>query len=236
MSRIFCSIALAAGLFCTGPVMAGPVSDFEVSMRDAYADYRSALFLTNSGKVGAAIQALDAFMRKWSVLTAADATPPPQYADDTGFRQTLDAVAAAVAKARTEAQGNSLSKAHETLEGVRNQISNLHERNGIIGFSDRMNAYHAEMEAILGTDYAALGTDGMGRLREDAAVLSYLAAAVAAHPPPESVNPSYKPLLDGLLASAAALRDAARTGDIAAARPAIGALKPAYSRFFLMFG
>jgi hypothetical protein len=234
MNHLLRSLAFAAGLTLAGTVLAGPVNDFESALRAAYADYRSALFLTNANKGEQALQAIDGFSRQWSALADAGAEAPPHYAEDTGFRRTLDAVAETTAKARAEVASGALTEAHETLEGIREEIGQLHERNNIIGFSDRMNAYHAMMERILGTDYG--GAEGMAELREDAAVLSYLADDIAAHPAPEASDPAYAPLLEAVMTSVMTLREAARAGDAAAAKLAVNALKPAYSKFFLKFG
>ena len=236
MRHLLRGLAFALGLTLTGLALAGPVSDFESAMRAAYADYRSALFLTNTNKGEPALQAIDGFSRQWAALADAGAVAPPQYADDTGFRRTLDVVAETAAQAKVEVESGALTKAHETLEGIREQIGQLHERNNIIGFSDRMNAYHAMMERILGTDYSGAGAEGMAVLREDAAVLSYLADNIAAHPAPEAPDAAYAPLLEGMMTSVMALREAARVGDAAAAKQAVNALKPSYSKFFLMFG
>jgi len=236
MNHLFRGLAFSAGLALTGSALAGPVNDFESAMRAAYADYRSALFLTNANKGEQALQAIDGFSGQWSALAEGSGEAPPQYADDTGFRRTFDAVAETAAKARVEVESGALTKAHETLEGIREEIGQLHERNNIVGFSDRMNAYHAMMEQILGTNYAGPGAAGMAELREDGAVLLYLADVIAAHPAPEASNPAYAPLLKGMMTSVMALQEAARAGDDAAAKQAVNALKPAYSKFFLEFG
>ena len=99
-----------------------------------------------------------------------------------------------------------------------------------------MNAYHAQMERILGDGYDGLDPAEMGKLREDAAVLAYLAGDIAAHPPAEAVNPAYQTLLDGMTASVSALVDAVRADDAAAARQAIMGLKQPYAKLFLKFG
>jgi hypothetical protein len=236
MNHLLRGLAFGAGLVLAGMSLAGPVNDFESALRAAYADYRSALFLTNTNKGEQAIAAIDGFSRQWSALADDSAEAPPHYADDAEFRQTLEAVSETAAKARAEVESGALTEAHETLEGIREGIAELHERNNIIGFSDRMNAYHAMMERVLGTDYSAAGTDGMAVLREDAAVLSYLADDIAAHPAPEASDPAYAPLLDKVMTSVTALREAARAGDAAAAKQAVNALKPVYSKFFLKFG
>jgi hypothetical protein len=229
-------VAVVAAL-ATSAAFAGPVTDFEASLRAAYADYRGALFQTNAKKPEESARALAAFTAKWTALGAgAKVAPPPHYADDPKLADTLGAVSGIAAKAADEITGGKLAEAHETLEGIRDQIGDLRARNGIIGFSDRMNAYHAKMEAVLSTDYQGFDAAGLGRLREDAAVLAFLAADIVAHPAPEAADPAYAGLIGGLKASVEALIAAARAGDPAAAKAAVDGLKVPYSKLFLKFG
>jgi hypothetical protein len=228
--------AAALSLVFMGSANARPVSDFEAAMRGAYADYRAALFQTNANKPEAAVQAVDAFKQKWAALAAANTIAPPQYADDPAYSETLAKVAAITDKAATEVAAGELPKAHETLEAIRFEVGGLHERNGIVGFSDRMNAYHAKMEDVLAKDYSGFDAAGLGALREDAAVLAFLAADIEAHPPAEAVDAAWQPLLDGMTDSVTALANAARSGDAAAAKTALGNLKVPYSKLFLKFG
>ena len=74
----------------------------------------------------------------------------PQYADDGAVPAALAAVAAHTAKAAEAVAAGNLPEAHEALEGIRAEIGALHSRNGLATFSDRMNAYHAAMETVLG--------------------------------------------------------------------------------------
>ena len=234
LSRLITAAALT--LAFVGSASAGPVADFETAMRGAYADYRAALFTTNAGNPEAAVKAVDAFQQKWAALVAANEAAPPQYVDDPAYAATLAKVAAITDAAAGEVAAGKLPKAHETLEAIRFQIGGLHERNGIVGFSDRMNAYHAKMEEVLGKDYGGFDAAGLGALREDAAVLAYLAADIKAYPPAEAADPAYAKLLDGMTDSVTKLSQAARSGDAAAAKAALGNLKAPYSKLFLKFG
>ena len=228
--------AVALSIALIGGASAGPVSDFETAMRAAYADYRGALFETNANKPDDAAKAVDAFRQKWAALMAANAEAPPQYADDPDYAATLAKVATIADTAAAEVASGKLADAHTTLEAIRDQVGGLHDRNGIVGFSDRMNAYHAMMEEILAKDYGGFDAAGLGTLREDAAVLTFLVVDISAHPPAEAADAAYRPLLDGVMSSTEALVDAARAGDPAAAKSAVGALKVPYSKFFLKFG
>jgi hypothetical protein len=228
---------LAAALF-SNAAWAGPYADFESEVRDAYASYRAALFQTNKSDKAATEAALDIFSGKWTALTAKwGKAPPPQYIDDRKFGEDLAAIAAITKAARDEATKGELAKSHETLEKIRDLLSDLRERNGVTTFSDRMNAYHAMMEVVVGKSYDAFSTKGLGEVREDAAVLASLFAAVAAKPPADAAGRAdYAPALVAIKASVEALLAAARAGDGAATKKAIEGLKRPYSMFFLKFG
>lgn len=226
------ALGLAFGL---NAAAAGPVQDFETSLRGSYGSYRSALFATNSGDAAKSAKALAGFAASWSGLAAAyRAAPPPQYQSDAAWATSLDAIDAKIAEASAVVAAGDLAAAHLTLEAVRETFGDLHERNGITGFSDRMNAYHAEMETVLALDLAA--TDAT-TLAEHAGVLGYLAAEITRLPAPEAAgNADYAALQAGFIASVTAFDAAVRAGDAAAVQASVGGLKVPYSKFFLMFG
>lgn len=228
--------AAAFLLLSATATFAGPVADFESEMRTIYADYRAALFLTNMGNQEKAAGMIKKFQTEWSDFAKNHQAPPAQYEDDSQYPEALKQVGMIAGEAGDHAANGQLAESHEKLEAIREVIAGLHHRNGIIGFSDRMNAYHAHMETVLKADYGSFDADGLGRLREDAAILDYLAGQIAANPPAEAGAPEYKPLLETMLKATTALREAARAGDAAATKAARGTLKPAYSKFFLKFG
>ena len=70
-SAVVLSLATAA--------IAGTVKEFETSLRDAWSDYRLALFATNAGKSAEAGRALASLLDKWTKIeTSYAAAPPPQ--------------------------------------------------------------------------------------------------------------------------------------------------------------
>ena len=215
---------------------AGPVSDFEQEFRHLYGQYRVSLFQTNTGDQKASMDAVSELGQSWSSMadTYAEA-PPPQYADDALWPDTIAKVTRLVEQAREEVAEAALPVAHETLELVRDAIGDLHRRNNIELFSDRMNAYHEEMEHLLESSPAT--PDAVTMARERAAVLRYLADDVLLTPPPEaSGNPEYERLASEFSASVQQLQDAARAGGEKELQDALSKLKPVYSRFFLKFG
>lgn len=237
MNRLLRVGTLTAALIA-GAAFSGPVTDFEQEFRQMYGTYRAALFSTNSGDVNASAAAMGAMTDKLSALlsTYRD-TPPPQYVDDPLWSDTLGKVESLVTKAGAEIAAGSLAEAHETLEGVRDLFGDLHARNSIETFSDRMNAYHAEMEDVLSIDTASIDAAVAGELRERAAVLKYLARDVLSAPPPDAIgNDEFKALAGQFQASVDSLLAAARSGEADAMRAAISGLKAPYSKLFLKFG
>lgn len=236
MSKPILLAFLTASIFVPTGGFAGPVQDAEVELRDAYSYYRVALFQSSAGKADETAKSLQDLTEKWDALSGRwSSAPPPQYADDAGLSDTLQNVDTVIAKAADEVAAGDLAKAHDTLEAIRSEIGDLHGRNGLIGFTDRMNAYHAEMEKVL---EAAAEGDGMdaSELRDAAAVLGYLAAEIVAHPAPESADPSYPPLVEAMVQSVHALLVAAESGDPAGVKAAIAGLKPAYAKLLAKFG
>jgi soluble cytochrome b562 len=238
--RRLAAIALIA-LFALGispqPSLAGPVAEFETALRTAYADYRAALFHTNSKNAEASVKAIAAFDEKWSALSTKYASPPPQYADDAKWSETFAKVKFIVDHAEVVAAKGDLADAHEMLEEVRDVIEALHLRNGIIGFSERMNAFHHQMEEVLTKKYDGLTPAGLGALREDMAVLAYFAAELKKFPPAEAAgNAEFANGLEAVIDSVAAVQAAARAGDPARAKEALAKVKPAYAKLFLKFG
>ncbi len=220
------------------PAMAGPVQDFETAYDSAYAQYRTALFATNAGNAERSVAVLGQLDSAWSALMAQyRVSPPPQYEADPMWDETIEEVTTILDAATTQAAAGDLATAHVTLEGVREALGALHARNNIETFSDRMNAYHAEMEAILEMDLDQIDATVRQSLLEHSAVLAYLANDVLSEPPAAALDSAeYGPLAAAMQASVDQFVAAARAGDDAALRTAVGGLKVPYSRLFLQFG
>jgi hypothetical protein len=230
LKRLGFALLMAAQL--STAAWAGPFKEAEARVGQAYAHYRAALFHTNQKDKAATEAALAAFREKWAALvTDWKAAPPPQYVDDVELTATLDAVTRILAVAGTATANGELAKAHDILEAIRDQLGSLRGRNGIISFSDRMNAYHEVMERIVDaadmTPASAL---------EEAGLLSHLAGELDRHRPPNVDMAAFEGSLKALLASVSAFQAAARSGNGAAIDVARRGLKQPYSRMFLRFG
>lgn len=237
MPRTITRLSIAV-LACLSPAFAGPVTDFESAYGEMYTGYRSALFATNSGSAEKSTAAMQGLGTQWDSLVATyGQTPPPQYEADPKWNETIAAVSESISKASEAVAKGDFPASHATLEGVREAFSALHARNGIETFSDRMNAYHAEMEQILGLDLSVTDPSTKQKVLEHAAVLAYLAQDVLSAPPANAEgNADYASLSAAMQASVDQLLAAARAGDEAAIKTAVGGLKVPYSKFFLKFG
>ncbi len=237
MKRVLFATFLATSAIWPWIAAAGPFTDAELQLRDAYGSYRTALFQSNSGNAEATEKAMQALDAKWTALSTDWTTSkPPQYKDDASLEATLSDVAGIIRQATDEVAAGDLPKAHITLEAVRAELDQLHQRNGIISFSDRMNAYHAKMEVVLELGATELTDDNLAEVTDAAAVLDYLAQDIVAHPAPESADAAYAPLVDSVVQSVNTLRAATRSGDLAKVKEAVGGLKVPYAKLFAKFG
>ena len=209
------------------------------AMQAAYAPYRAALFRTNSKAQAESEQAIAAARRSWQALTDRYAAkPPPPYDRDTEFAATIGKVSAVYEQAEREIRQQQLPLAHETLEAARDLQAALRQRNGVVVYSDHMNAYHAEMEHVLTEGPKLLaGPQGSMQLMASAGVLDFLARRLRSEASPELLrDPEFVPALQAVEASSTALRNALLAQDMAAVRQAIAGLKGPYSRMFIRFG
>jgi hypothetical protein len=164
--------------------------------------------------------------------------PPPPYDRDTEFAATLAKVSAVYDKAAREVDRNQLTQAHETLEAARDLMADLRRRNGVVVFSDPMNAYHAEMERLLidGPKILA-GPQPLPMLMAQVGVREYLARQLRVQAPAQlSQDQEFNRLLKDLEASVQGVKSALVNQDLAAVKQAMSKVKAPYSQLFLQFG
>jgi hypothetical protein len=205
----------------------------------AYPAYRAALFRTNAGAAAESAQAVAAAQQAWAGMRKRyESAPPPPYDRDARFSQTLTAVDAVYARAAVEVREQHLPQAHETLEAVRDLLGELRRRNGVIVYSDHVNAYHAQMERVLKEGPGLLGSaDGLPAFTLEVGVLDHLAQRLSTEAGPTLLaQAGFGDAVREVLDSVGALRRSVLAQDPAAARRAVSTLKPPFSRLFLHFG
>jgi hypothetical protein len=238
MHGALAALALGLGLaaMAAGAHAADAATD---AMQAAYAPYRQALFATNTGKAEASAKTLGASRAQWDkVVQQFGATPPAPYDRDPAFSQTLEQVNAVYAKAGEQVQAGELSEAHETLEQVRHLLADLRQRNGVVVYSDAMNAYHAAMEQVLGQGRQLLEEPkGELRLMAQLGVLQHLAQALQSQAPAAwRDDAEFNAARTAVTQSVARLHDALLAGDKAAVQQALQGLKKPYAMLFVRWG
>lgn len=229
-------LALLGTLSALTAQAADPVTD---AMTAAYQPYRAVLFKTNSRSQADSEATIAQASQAWQALVAQySKTPPAPYDRDSQFGQALQEVGAVYTKASDEIHAHKLAEAHETLEQARDLMAELRRRNQIIVYSDHMNAYHAEMEQMLGHGPEWTGqAQGFLLLMAKMGTLEFLAARLRTEAPPElATNPAFGPALKAVDQSLATLREAILAQDATRVREAIPKIKAPYSQLFLKFG
>ncbi len=209
------------------------------AMQDAYAPYRMALFRTNGKSQSEAQQAITQAQQAWrSVAERFGAKPPAPYDRDIELAGRMAQLNALYDRAAAAARDNRLTEAHEELESVRELTADLRRRNGVVVYSDHMNAYHAEMERLLVEAPKALGApNGTLLVMSQVGALDYLVRQLRLQAPAAlQRDAEFDVLLKDVEASVQAVRAALMRQDPDAVRGALGKVKPPYSRLFVKFG
>lgn len=237
MKALIRGVLLAAA--CALPLSALAADALTEALQKAYPPLRAALVKTNGKSQAEALAVLDQAREAWArAASQYGVRPPVPYDRDAQLAATFTTIDKAFAKATGEVEKGALNKAHATLELIRDELAELRRRNGVIVFSDHMNAYHAEMEDVIEDGVALLAKpDGKLRLMARVGVLDYLAKRLGSEAAPEQgKNAEFAELLKGVTKSVANLEAALLADDENTVKEALKALKKPYSLMFLKFG
>ncbi len=234
---LFKIVSLSALLaLATSAQAADPVTEM---MLAANVPYRMALYKTN-GKVQEEAQAaVQLAQAAWSKLASQFGTKPAApYDRDTAFAASVSEVSKVYDQALKEVNASQLTTAHNTLERVREVMAEMRQRNGVVVYSDHMNAYHSQMEVILIHGGETLAQPkGLLLMTAQVGALSYLAKQLEAQAPADlKKNEEFNGLLKAVNQSVRGLEAALLNQDAAAAKEAAGKLKGPYSKLFAKFG
>ena len=213
---------------------------FNSDVEKAYAAYRQALFQTNKKDAEKSGKANGKFIQQWQQIVQSYAANPPEvFSSDTKWESTLAAIEEIALESASQIRQGQLAEAHETLEAIRDELTDLRKRNSVIVFSDHINNYHEVMEGVLEEGYTPdkIDSQAMAQLHGQFAILQYLAAAIKKNAPIKyRENEQYQQLEAGLFGSLEDLNNALESKDPAAISKAINMLKPAYAKLFVNFG
>lgn len=213
---------------------------FNTDVDTAYAAYRKALFQTNKNDAEKSGKATDSFQNQWiKIIETYSSHPPEVYSSDPKWNETLTDIEKIADKSSALIKEGQLAEAHEHLEAIRDNLSNLRKRNSVISFSDHINNYHQVMEVLLEGDFTPekINESAMNEIRGQLSVLKYLAEAIKENSPPKyNDNVKFQQLQKGLFASLDALDKAVDAKNSEAISKTIKMLKPAYAKLFVNFG
>jgi len=231
------ALTLAVSLTGAGLAQAAdPVTDL---MLAANAPYRMALYKTNGKLQDDAQRAVQQAQLAWSQLASQFAAKPAApYDRDPAFAASVAEVAKVYEQALKEVGAGQLATAHNTLEQVREVMADMRQRNGVVVYSDHMNAYHSQMELLMIHGGETLAQPkGLLLMTGQVGALSYLAKQLEVQAPAEfKKNDEFASLLKALNQSVSNLEAALLNQDMAAAKEATGKLKGPYSKLFSKFG
>ncbi len=127
----------------------GSLAAFLQEVEAAYSGYKMAWFYTRRGSAEVAVLELDEFRAAWATIVARyGAAPPGPFATDAQWGASLDRVGSIAKRAAAESEAGKLRAAHETLGPIRDELSALRRRSGVTVFSDIVDAYGREVQAL----------------------------------------------------------------------------------------
>jgi hypothetical protein len=173
---------------------------------EAYAPYRGAMSYLHTGNAGLAALALDAMAARWAALSDRFRNQPPApFAADPAWRASLDAITGRIETARAQLEAGDAAGAAAALVPIRAALGNLRRRNGIVTFSDRIDAFSAAMATMWvyrrePPDLADPQT--IAAIFDQARALLLALSDVAAEAPKEiAANPQFQRLIEGAFGS-----------------------------------
>lgn len=228
-----CTISLASAV-------ENPFFQFNSDVEKSYSAYRQALFQTNKKDVEKSAKANEIFIQQWQQIKQAYGNNPPEvFSGDPKWESTLSNIEEIALKSAGQIQKGSLAEAHEILEAIRDELTDLRKRNSVIIFSDHINNYHKVMEGLLVGGYTPdkINENAVDEIQGQLAVLRYLANAIKENAPAKyREDQKYQKLEKGLFGSLEALGKAVESGDPATISKSVKMLKPAYAKLFANFG
>jgi len=213
---------------------------FNADVDAAYAAYRKALFQTNMKDANKSAKANSSFQGQWKqILKTYRTSPPETFKSDPKWSETLVNIERIAGRGSELIKDGKLAEAHEHLEGIRDELSDLRQRNSVIVFSDHINNYHEVMERLLSAGYSPdrIDDSAVDTIRGQLSVLTYLAESIRDNSPVRyNDNEQFQQLRDNLFSSLDALEKALAGKDPEEISRSIKMLKPAYAKLFVNFG
>lgn len=240
MRSTILALCLIFALTSMAGAAGNPFLEFNTDVDKAYTNYRKALFQTNKKAAEKSEKAAKSFINQWkNIQQTYTQTPPEVFSSDPKWDSTLLTIEEIALKGLEQIKAGHLAEAHETLEAIRDELTDLRRRNSVIVFSDHINNYHEIMEGLILGGYTPdkINKQTITVIQGQAVLLSYLAEKIKENSPTKyQQNEQYQKLEKGLFDSLAALNKALKNNNPEAISKSIRMLKPAYAKLFVNFG
>jgi hypothetical protein len=200
------------GLLLVTPLQASELSAFNDAVADAAQHWRSAAFYLRTGNPDVAGLELDEAASKWVGIRESFAEPPDAFADDAGYRLSLERVDELLDEASAAAAASDPEPGLSALEAVRIELAALRQRNNVRTFSDCVDEMNGAMERLWSFRHDLpdpLDRDEVNEFKRQAAITAYLYQRChEAAPPVYADDPEFQRLFGGVLQSLPLLFDA----------------------------
>jgi hypothetical protein len=189
---------------------ASALSRYNEAVARAYDHYRSGLFYVQTGNPAVAGFEIAKAVAVWkeAVIPFA-AAPPDAFSDDEAFGRDLQDIFRRLHEADALLAAGDGDGAEAQLTPVRTLLADLRHRNGVIVFSDRVDAANAAMDRLWVYRHAPpdWSDDGaVSALLADAAVTLYHYRRLESDAPAAlAANPEFQRIVTGAVASLEAL-------------------------------
>jgi hypothetical protein len=235
------ALALVAALLWPTATRADATAAFLEASAQAYAPYRGALSYLHTGNAGLAALALDAMAARWAALCDRFRDQPPAaFAEDPAWQASLDAITGRIETARAQLESGDTAGATAALAPIRAALGGLRRRNGIVTFTDRIDAFSAAMATIWvhrrkPPDMADPQTTAALAEQARALLLALLDVATEA---PEKIagDPQFQRLIEGSFKSVATIERAIEARDQALLISALREIRSSEQLLWMNFG
>ncbi len=243
----FVTPLLAAGLalLLLAPLAAGAgeKTPFLDAVSRAYPHLKMSWFYTRTGSGGVAALEIAAFREAWAGIESRFSTaPPPRFAADVRWRQSLSAISAIAGRALDHVDSGRLKAAHGALGEARRTLSELRRRNGVVVFSDHVDAYGVHV-ARLTEIRKALRKSGrltpktLDELRRIAVALTAAVRNISDNAPPKLTrNSAFLASIEGNFKSIGKLERGIRRTHLKAIIGSVAAVRSVYVLLFIRYG
>jgi len=143
------SILTVILVLAAGPARADANAAFNDAVSNAYGGYRAATSYLRTGNPGLASLELAGALDVWDGIVKTYAgNPPPAYAKDTGFAETLVLVDNKLKGALSVLEAGGTEQAADALEPVRDILYDMRKRNGVRLYADCVTELNRAVEPL----------------------------------------------------------------------------------------